>query len=246
MPHPLIKSVKRQFSSTGQRTLEWMVATLSSLWIGGLAIAMLSLWAFAEIAEDLLENEAQTFDRTVLLAIGQWRTPFLDRVAVAVTTLGDPSILTAIASGFVLVWLFQRHWKRALSLAIALLGVSGLNLLLKHLFARSRPQLWERVVDVRYYSFPSGHAMVSLVLYGLLGYALARQFPRWRVGIAGGTIAIIVAIGLTRLYLGVHWPTDVIAGFAAGLVWSIACILAFEVSQNADLKTQLDRFLKKK
>lgn len=245
MSYPLLKTVQRQFSQIGQRTFEWIIATLSSLWIGGLATAMLSLWVFAEIVDELLENEAQQFDRAILLGIGQLRTPFLDRAAVFITNFGDPNVLTAVALAFVLVWLIQRRWKRALSLTIALLGVSGLNLLLKNLFARSRPQLWERIVDVRYYSFPSGHAMVSLVVYGLLGYALARRFPQWRVPIVAVTATLVGSIGLTRLYLGVHWPTDVVAGFAAGLVWSIACILAFEMSQNADLRAKFDRFLQK-
>ncbi len=89
--------------------------------------------------------------------------------------------------------------------------------------------LWQRSVDVSFYSFPSGHAMVSLVIYGMLSYLLATRFHRKRKSILSVTILLIAAIGLSRLYLGVHWPTDVIAGYAAGLVWLIACIFSLEV-----------------
>jgi undecaprenyl-diphosphatase len=115
-------------------------------------------------------------------------------------------------------------------LAIVISGGIGLNYLLKQLFLRDRPQLWERILDVSNYSFPSGHAMISLVVYGFIGYWLAKKYPAWRWLTTSFTIAFILAIGFSRLYLGVHWPTDVIAGYTAGLVWLLACVLVWEVS----------------
>jgi undecaprenyl-diphosphatase len=104
--------------------------------------------------------------------------------------------------------------------------------LLKLLFGRARPALWDRIIHVGLHSFPSGHAMVSIVIYGFIGYILAKQFPQWRGRIFALTFVLIVAIGFSRLYLGVHWPTDVVAGYAAGLVWLIACIQRLELPQK--------------
>jgi len=132
----------------------------------------------------------------------------------------------------IILWV-RKHRSSATTIAIAGAGGIGLNILLKQLFARARPQLWERTVDVRFYSFPSGHAMMSMVIYGLLSYFLASRFPRWRVGIFSLTLVLIAAIGFSRLYLGVHWPTDIIAGYTAGLVWLISCILSLEIWQQS-------------
>jgi len=88
--------------------------------------------------------------------------------------------------------------------------------MLKEVFARARPELWQRVIDVRYYSFSSGHVMVSLVIYGLIGYLLANHLKQQSGWIITFTALMIVIIGFSRLYLGVHWPTDILAGYAAG------------------------------
>ena len=128
------------------------------------------------------------------------------------------------------IWLLkQQRRATAMTLLIAAIGAIGLNVWLKHLFSRARPALWNHIVDVGNYSFPSGHAMVSLVIYGLIGYILATQFPQQQKLITSFTAILIAAIGFSRLYLGVHWPTDVLAGYAAGLVWLITCIISLRV-----------------
>lgn len=97
--------------------------------------------------------------------------------------------------------------------------------------------LWERVVDVSHYSFPSGHAMISMVTYGMIGYLLVSKFPQWRGWITSLTLILVTGIGLSRLYFGVHWPTDIVAGYAAGLVWLLACIFSLQVWQDRRLVT---------
>ncbi len=202
---------------------------LSAIRVGGLLAAALALWGFAAIADEVLENETQKFDRAILQALLRLHTPWLDRLMQAITFVGEPSFLLVI-SLIVASWLlFRRRRSAATTLAIACIGAIGLNFLLKNLFARARPMLWQRSVDVSFYSFPSGHAMVSLVIYGMLSYLLATRFHRYRKSIFSVTILLIAAIGFSRLYLGVHWPTDVIAGYAAGFVWLIACIFSLEV-----------------
>lgn len=202
---------------------------LLTIRVVGLVAAALALWVFAQLADEVLEKETQAIDTTILLAISHLHTPLLDQVMLGVTFLGQPSVLVVVTLSLGIVLLYQRRRFEATTLTIAALGAVGLNYLLKHLFARDRPVLWERIVDVRYYSFPSGHAMVSMVIYGFICYLLVTRFPRWRGWIFSSTILLIVAIGFSRLYLGVHWPTDVAAGYAAGLVWLIACILSLRL-----------------
>lgn len=96
--------------------------------------------------------------------------------------------------------------------------------------AIDRPALWELVnSNPRTSNFPSGHAMMSLVIYGLIGYLLGKRFPQWRWWIFIGIMLLVTAIGFSRLDLGIHWPTDIVAGYAAGLIWLALSILYLEV-----------------
>lgn len=205
-----------------------LFSLLLTIRVVGLLIAAFAIWLFAQIADEVVEQETTTTDTQILQAIRRLHTPLLDQIMVGITFLGQPSVLVILSLSLGIWLLFQRRRSEATTLAIAALGAAGLNYLLKELFARDRPALWDRVVDVRYYSFPSGHAMVSVVMYGLIGYLLAKTFPRWRGLIFILTVLLVVAIGFSRLYLGVHWPTDIAAGYAAGLVWLIACIYSLE------------------
>ncbi|MEG3956609.1 phosphatase PAP2 family protein [Microcoleus sp. herbarium2] len=205
---------------------------ISIIRLAGLAVAGFGMWLFATIAEDVLEKESYAFDTSILLALRKLHTPLGDRVMLGLTFLGEPNLLLVICLSLGIVLLARNHRSEAATIALAGGGAIGLNLLLKKLFARDRPLLWERVVDVRFYSFPSGHAMISMVIYGLLGYFLGSRFPKQRWFIYSLTVVLIAAIGLSRLYLGVHWPTDVIAGYTAGLVWLITCILSLEIGKE--------------
>lgn len=195
----------------------------------GLLIAAFSLWGFYEIAEEVLERETQSIDTRILLTIRQWHTPLLDRVMVVMTNIGNPSVLLVASLLLAAFLLWRKQRAETVTLAIAAVGALGLNTVLKELFARSRPELWQRTVDVNFYSFPSGHAMMSVVVFGIIGYLLATHLPRWRIVIATGTVLLVCAIGFSRLYFGVHWPTDIVAGYSAGIVWLVACILSLEI-----------------
>ncbi len=206
-----------------------LFSRLLTLTIGGLLLAVLSIWLFVKIAQEVLKQETTTFDQGILLALRQLHTPLLNRLVEGFTFVGQPGVLLVVSLSLGFGLLLKRHQKEAIILAVAALGTLILNNWIKELFRRARPPQWERVVDVSQYSFPSGHAMMSMVIYGLIGYLLATRYNRWRGGIVSLTIFLIVAIGLSRLYLGVHYPTDVVAGYAAGLVWLIACILSLEI-----------------
>lgn len=219
-----------------QRVGSNLLPLLSTIRLVGLLIAALSLWGFHHIADEVLEQETQAIDTQILLTIRQWHTPVLDQIMVFLSDLGRPTVLLIASLLLAIPLLRLRRRAETMTIALAALGAVLLNQLLKNWFARTRPELWQRIVAVKYYSFPSGHAMVSMVVYGILGYLLSVHFPRWRVLIGSLTALLIGAIGFSRLYLGVHWPTDVVAGYAAGLVWLMTCILSLEV-----WKHRLDR-----
>jgi undecaprenyl-diphosphatase len=169
-------------------------------------------------------------DKGILLAIQKLHAPLLDRIMLGITLLGEPVVLLLICLGLGSGLLYYNRRTEATTLSIAAVGAIGLNYWLKVLFGRARPALWNHIVDVGLHSFPSGHAMASIAIYGFIGYILAKQFPQWRKRIFALTTVLIIAIGFSRLYLGVHWPTDVAAGYAVGLLWLIACILSLELS----------------
>ena len=144
----------------------------------------------------------------------------LTPLIVGVTALGSaPVVLLAVLVGAGL--LMARHATRQLK---ALLGVSvlteALNLLLKSLIHRQRPHLWAGLWSLTDYSFPSGHSMAAMAIYGLLAYLLSLYYPREAWLIKLGAAGLILAIGASRMLMGVHWPTDVLGGYAAG-----ACVL---------------------
>jgi membrane-associated phospholipid phosphatase len=151
---------------------------------------------------------------------------------IAITSLCEPLALIAVCSAFSI--LIPHHHRRYIitNLTIAAVGAISLNYLLKEVFTRLRPALWEHIIDVGHYSFPSGHAMISLVVYGFIGYVLAKEYPQYKKQIFAATTLLILTIGFSRLYLGVHWATDVIAGYAVGLFWLMTCTGSLELANT--------------
>lgn len=170
----------------------------------------------------------EPYDRLLFRWIGQDRSPMRTAVALWLDFLGSAKgeYLILLVSLPVLIFRLKR-FREAVLWSVSLTGAWWLNHVLKELFRRSRPD-WEHLADTTGFSFPSGHAMVSLVFYGMLAYGLERSGPNrsrpviWtvRIGIGG----LVLAIGLSRVYLGVHYASDVTAGFAAGAVWLYACL----------------------
>lgn len=177
---------------------------------------------FVRIAEEVAHRRTTRFDEVVALALRGWWSPALDLVMTTLTTLGSYPILLALVIALT-GWAWHRGDRRA---AVALVSVAladvTLNALLKAAFERDRPDLWSLVADLQSYSFPSGHAMAAAAIYGFAAVVVARLVPRARAPLAVATPILVLAIGLSRIYLGVHWPTDVLAGFAAGAVLLLA------------------------
>lgn len=180
-------------------------------------VLVVPVLGFVELAEEVREGETLLIDEKVLQSVNGLASPTLDTVMIVLTQFGGVIGVTALTIGIAaLLW---SHGKRRMA-ALLTIGVGGavlLNLLLKAVFQRDRPQLWERLVTENSYSFPSGHAMASCAL--ALSIMVICWPTRWRwLGVIAGLIYMLV-IGVTRLYLGVHYPSDVIAGWTVSAAW---------------------------
>ncbi len=164
-------------------------------------------------------------------AIAAWlhthATGFATDVLGTVTQLGGATVLLAITVVAAVGLLLRRRVAHAALMAAALAGAEGLNMALKAAFERPRPGFSDPLATAAGFSFPSGHAMVSLTVYGALAFILATRVGsrRARVAIVVSAVALVVAIGFSRAYLGVHYVSDVFAGYCAGLAWLGVCAL---------------------
>ncbi len=202
----------------------YLTSLMTTVGTISLAVCIVLLLGLSKLFQEVWEKEAFSLDTTLLLQIHQWANPVLDRVMLGLTQLGNPSFIVGLVISS-LGWLWWKHKRTEAQLfAIASLGALVLNAGLKLFFAKPRPTLWNYLITEKSFSFPSGHALGSMVIYGFLAYLLASQFPKFSLPIYTAAVGLIAAIGLSRLYLGVHWPTDVLAGYAIGFLWLRTCI----------------------
>ena len=217
-------------------------------WLGNHELTVLILlggitagiWTFAKLADKVTEGETQAFDRKVLLAM---RRPgdlapigslAVQSAARDITSFGGTTvlcILTAIVAGFLAL---DRKGRMALFVCGSVSTGFILSGLLKDIFDRPRPELVPHAVVVTSSSFPSGHSMMSALTYLVLGALLARAQKRTTLKAYFLLIAVFLTflVGVSRVYLGVHWPTDVLAGWTAGAVWAMLSWLIARWLQN--------------
>jgi len=191
-----------------------------------LGFSALMLVGFGELAwETLFRHTMGLFDDSFIWLIRNFANPALDRIMIIITDIGFGTSYIIIVAAVFLLLTYIKRWREMAALAICLAGGAVLSLLLKNLFHRARPDLL-RVVQETSYSFPSGHALASMCFYGMVAFLLMRTIANWRGRLAIMTLAVItiIAIGISRIYLGVHYPTDVVAGYAAGSMWLAFCI----------------------
>ncbi|HKA60610.1 MAG TPA: phosphatase PAP2 family protein [Gemmatimonadales bacterium] len=200
----------------------------------GLSISMIGLVVFASIAENV-------FYQTSLVQLDLWlfkQLPFKPSgyiIGQLVTWLGSWLMLTAFTFTVGIILMMRRQWLLLHGWLVAVIGGEMLNLLLKAAFQRPRPE-YSEILSTESWSFPSGHAMLSLVVYGMFIYLVTVHVPDMRrrhlVTLAGSAAVLILAIGWSRIYLGVHHLSDVVAGYAAGALWLSVCCSAVEVSRR--------------
>lgn len=184
----------------------------------GLALSVLSLLCFGDIGEDMTDAGWAELERTVSDPIRACRRPWLNQVMQVLTWLGSFWCLAVVVLA-VLLWPGSRFGVRDKSVFLGLgLSEGVLNGFLKFWFGRPRPgEDYAPMVEEKYFSFPSGHSMGSLCIYGFLAYLLCRHYPSRRWGVRLGAALLVTTVGVSRIYLAAHYPGDVVGGFAAGI-----------------------------
>ncbi len=182
-----------------------------------LAFAAGATFGFVQIAAQVVAGNADFFDRSIALALHRHASTTLDMLMIAASSIGSYlGVMVAVAVTAALT-LHRRWWRATTILVIATVVAFGLNVALKYGFGRTRPTLFHGMPLPTTYSFPSGHAMTAMAVYGAIAAVLVELYPRLRWVTITLAALLILAIGVSRIYLGVHWPTDVVAGFAAGI-----------------------------
>lgn len=204
--------MKRKKMYTNREWLLWVLLAAGVVVFGVMAV--------------LQAQELPALDRGVSAVITAWQAPWLTSFFTAVTLFADWRWMAALGLGSLLV---ARPWYRGLGFGAVALLAGGSNQLLKLIFGRQRPEEQGMLVSAGGYSFPSGHAMMAAAVYGLLIWAVWRTaWPFCRkAGVTAVLLVWIALIGLSRIYLGVHYPSDVLAGFGGGMAVLAISLLAF-------------------
>ncbi len=205
------------------------------------AVAAISATVFFEIGDEVLEGDALKWDRMVLLALREpgmpsdpLGPPWLEEAAVELTAIGSLPVIGLLSVSLLGFLLVHHRFGSTVFATLSIGGGLGAAHLLKLVYGRPRPELVEPLTVVHTQSFPSGHTMGATVVVLTLAALVARLIPSR----AGQTYVFVMAacwagsIGLTRVYLGVHWPSDVLAGWAMGVSWAAGCWAAVSMVQN--------------
>lgn len=228
-PVPLPTRATRAIETFVDRRLEvWGEHTL--YFLAGWVAFSLAIVGLAKIVHEVfLEREPVWEDLAILRLVHGWANPTLTKVMKGVTTLASFEFLAVAALLVALGLLLRRRRIEAATTVVVAAGGGGLVEVLKLVFHRLRPQAFPPLAVEASYSFPSGHAMIAVSFYGLLAHFLLRAHPGVPQKVmAAGLLLLVGLIGLSRVYLGVHWPTDVLAGYVTGGAWLLACILVSE------------------
>lgn len=193
-----------------------------------LALGLAALSGFVEVADELLEGSLARLDEVILHAVADRRSALLTAAALNVTALGSGIVLTLFTALTALAF-HRLGWRRSARLQLlAGAGGAALTTVLKNAFERERPSVVPRLVEVLGYSFPSGHSLASAAVYGTAAVLVGVHARRLADRALVATVAALglLAIGGSRIYLGVHYPSDVVGGYAAGLAWAFAVLAA--------------------
>lgn len=209
MPKTNLKIVKEPLSKPQKK------ATSRSLWAVGLFAILMA--GFLALAREVRDAETLKFDDAVLESVHALSRTTFDLPIIWLTNFGGPAIVPVVTMFIVLALFIKRCNTAALKVALSVGGAGIINLVLKSIFERSRPELWQRLVNEGTFSFPSGHAMASSALAASL--IVVTWNTRFRYLVIATGIIYTISIGFTRLYLGVHYPTDIIAGWMVSVAW---------------------------
>jgi undecaprenyl-diphosphatase len=205
------------------RFLSSRMTLAAVLWlVAGLLLSTAVIWAFFGLTETVIEGESQGFDESVLLWISANFPAWVDAPMRFFTSIGYYRVVAPLLAVVVAIFVWKGWRFSALLLAVSTLGGMFLTTVLKAVFQRERPDLIAAGYEAGFFSFPSGHATMAVGFYGALTLILAyhaKGLLRWLVVSLG--VATVVLIGLSRMYLGVHYPTDIVAGYLSAPLWLV-------------------------
>lgn len=209
-----------EFSKSSKITL----ALFTEIFLG-ILLVVTTLLLFLKLGDSILEKEAISFDVTITHFIYSFRNPVITQTMNTISFFGG-EIFLGIAIILIILFLLRKRKRDGIVFSFILIFGIGLNLLLKYLFHRPRPHLMPLVHETSY-SFPSGHSMNSFIFYTCLSFFIFRNIKNKKLRIilyslSGG---LIFLIGISRIYLGAHYPSDVLAGYIAGLCWFVVVLL---------------------
>ncbi len=193
--------------------------------LAGIFVCLLSLLIFIMFAKEILEKDTVFLDNQISLFVYTLRTPLLTKIMLLITSFGD-RILLILAAITAIIFLIKKHHKESVLFGLALAMGTVLNIIFKNMAQRPRPLIAPLIIE-NSYSFPSGHAMNSFIFYALIAYFSYHFFRNKKLTslITACSITIVLLIGFSRIYLGVHYFTDVFAGYIAGFWWFITILL---------------------
>jgi undecaprenyl-diphosphatase len=205
------------------------LAESGAILVGGFVAALVFLYAFALLAYEVLDQQTRSVDLATVSMLRPFISPQLTILAETISLFGS-QIVFVLVFALLGLFLFQRRWAATVSLVLVAAGAQVLNDILKDLFHRTRPEPVAGFIAAQQFSFPSGHAMVSAAFYFYLAYLVWNLMSsRWRVVLAVGLAALVLLIGLSRLYLEAHYLSDVLAGYLSGLLWADTVIVGSRV-----------------
>lgn len=219
----------------------WLRANTDLVMLVVMAVIVVTSWLAIELADEVLEGTTQRYDEWVLRLLrtpGDMTNPigpaWFEDMWRDVTALGSATVLTLVTVAWAGYLLMRQQYGILVLLAVATIGGQLVSLLLKGLVDRPRPAFDSGAGYVATSSFPSGHSMLSAVVYLTIGALMARASSRYRDKVYFLTTAMLVTllVGFSRVYLGVHYPTDVLAGWSIGLIWALLCWLVAQYLQK--------------
>ena len=227
--HPLFEALRGLIRRAGS-----LIGALGIFLVGGIIVAAIGTFLFAELAEHVMAGSTQAFDEAALRWIGNHHSPALDDAMLEITALGTSAVVIMIVGVAGLFLSLTRHKYSALLLLVATVGGTLLDTVLKLKFGRPRPHVFAWGTHAAMSSFPSGHAMSATIVYSTVAYLAARlqkrMWARWATMLLAAVIIVMIAI--SRMYLGVHYPSDVLAGAIVGLSWAAFCMATLEAIQR--------------
>jgi undecaprenyl-diphosphatase len=209
-------------------------AIKASWWLG---TASLAFGLFIKITSELLEHEVSGVDSTILIGFAKTRTPWVTVVAVDLTALGSVTLVVLVSTIALCVLLLLKDRMGALQLVAASVGAGILTTTIKNYIDRPRPEVVTQLIQVSGLSYPSGHSLAAASLYLTVAILVCRHLQRTQhqIAILAMTAGIILLVGTSRIYLGVHYPSDVASGISLGAAWALLLAGCFSFFPNPKL-----------